>query len=41
MARGGAGEILVVPIAVLRTVPCGVLRSGADSSMGSCPKRKL
>ena len=32
-SRGGARDMLVVPIAVLRTVPCGVVRSRADSSM--------
>ena len=32
--------MLVVPKAVLCTVLCGVLRSGVDSSMGSCPRGK-
>ena len=41
MVEGGAGVMLVVPVAILRTVPCCVLRAGSDSSMGSCPSGKL
>ena len=33
--------MLVVPMGVLCTMPCGMLSSGAESSMGSCPRGKL
>ena len=33
--------MLVLPTGVLRTVPCEVLSSGAESSMLSCPRGRL
>ena len=33
--------MLVVPAGVLRTVPCGILSLGAESSMGFCLREKL
>ena len=41
MVEEGVGVMLVMPVAVLRTVPCCVLRAGSDLSMGSCPSGKL